>query len=75
VSRETPRQAKVRRMAERFAEDRLPPGMTPAHEASLVLAAFGLEVWEAAYRQFKREASPNFRRRLSVLANIRKAGH
>jgi hypothetical protein len=72
VSRETPRQAKVRRMAARFVEDRLPPGMTPAHEARTVLATFGLEVWEAARRQFKREMNPRFQLRL---ARLRKAGH
>lgn len=70
--RETPRQAKVRRIALRFVSH---PG---AQEGPAIfngwLVRFGLEVWQAARRQTIREMAMTKRARGRLAERARKAG-
>jgi hypothetical protein len=69
--RETPRQAKVRRMAARFTDEQVfheHPGFIRAH-----LVQFGLAVWQAARRQTIRELGSK-RSRTRLAERARKAG-
>lgn len=75
TKKETPRQAKVRRMAARFAERHGMPGLWLGSADGDRLRAFGLEVWAAARREARREGALHYRSRAHVVQAIRRAGH